>query len=59
MTQWACSSARLQNSTGLGLAIEHAGLLFTVLDENVEKASGHVSISTMYLAKGLSSAPLP
>jgi superfamily I DNA/RNA helicase len=33
-------------------AVEHAGLLFTVLDENVETTSGHVSISTMHLAKG-------
>jgi hypothetical protein len=34
-------------------AVEHAGLLFKVLDENVETTSGHVSISTMHLAKGL------
>src|SRR5207245_9644946 len=34
-------------------AIEHARLPFKVLDENVETTSGHVSISTMHLAKGL------
>jgi superfamily I DNA/RNA helicase len=34
-------------------AVEHAGLPFKVLDEHMETASGHVSISTMHLAKGL------
>ena len=34
-------------------AVEHAGLPFKVLDENVEVTGGHVSISTMHLAKGL------
>ena len=34
-------------------AVEKAGLPFRVLDENVETASGQVSISTMHLAKGL------
>ncbi|RPH50946.1 MAG: ATP-dependent helicase [Desulfobacteraceae bacterium] len=34
-------------------AVEHAGLPFTVLDENVETKNGYVSISTMHLAKGL------
>jgi superfamily I DNA/RNA helicase len=34
-------------------AVEQAGLPFTVLDEHVEPTSGHVSISTMHLAKGL------
>jgi hypothetical protein len=34
-------------------AVEHAGLPCTVLDEHVETTSGHVSISTMHLAKGL------
>ncbi len=34
-------------------AIEKAALPFKVLDENVETISGHVSISTMHLAKGL------
>jgi superfamily I DNA/RNA helicase len=34
-------------------AVERAGLLFKVLDEHVETAHGHVSISTMHLAKGL------
>jgi hypothetical protein len=34
-------------------AVEKAGLAFTVLDEHVETTSGHVSISTMHLAKGL------
>ncbi|MEP7282790.1 MAG: 3'-5' exonuclease [Rubrivivax sp.] len=34
-------------------AVEEAGLLFKVLDEHVETTTGHVSISTMHLAKGL------
>ena len=34
-------------------AVEGAGLPFKILDENVETTSGHVSISTMHLAKGL------
>ncbi len=34
-------------------AVEAAGLKFKVLDENVETASGFVSLSTMHLAKGL------
>ena len=35
------------------LPSKEAGLAFKVLDEHVETASGHVSISTMHLAKGL------
>lgn len=34
-------------------AVENAELPFKVLDDNVETISGHVSISTMHLAKGL------
>jgi mRNA-degrading endonuclease RelE of RelBE toxin-antitoxin system len=34
-------------------AVKAAELLFKILDENFETASGHVSISTMHLAKGL------
>jgi superfamily I DNA/RNA helicase len=34
-------------------AVDNAGLAFKVLDDHVETASGHVSISTMHLAKGL------
>jgi superfamily I DNA/RNA helicase/mRNA-degrading endonuclease RelE of RelBE toxin-antitoxin system len=34
-------------------AVEAAGLPLVVLDEKVETVSGHVSISTMHLAKGL------
>src|SRR3990170_3026356 len=34
-------------------AVKEAGLTFKILDEHVELASGHVSISTMHLAKGL------
>jgi len=34
-------------------AVNAAGIAFKILDENVETASGHVSISTMHLAKGL------
>ncbi len=34
-------------------AVERAGIPFKVLDERVGTASGHASISTMHLAKGL------
>jgi hypothetical protein len=34
-------------------AVADAGIPFKVLDEHVETVSGHVSISTMHLAKGL------
>lgn len=34
-------------------AVKEAGMAFKVLDEHVETASGHVSVSTMHLAKGL------
>jgi superfamily I DNA/RNA helicase len=34
-------------------AVKAAGLAFKVLDERVETTNGHVSISTMHLAKGL------
>ena len=34
-------------------AVEGAGLRLKILDEKVETASGHVSLSTMHLAKGL------
>jgi superfamily I DNA/RNA helicase len=34
-------------------AVKDAGLAFKVLDEKVETTSGHVSIATMHLAKGL------
>jgi superfamily I DNA/RNA helicase len=34
-------------------AVKDAGLPFKILDEHVETTSGHVSISTMHLAKGL------
>jgi superfamily I DNA/RNA helicase len=34
-------------------AVKEAGLAYKVLDEHVEIASGHVSIGTMHLAKGL------
>jgi superfamily I DNA/RNA helicase len=34
-------------------AAKKAGVPFKVLDENVETTSGHISISTMHLAKGL------
>jgi superfamily I DNA/RNA helicase len=34
-------------------AVKVAGLSFKILDEHVETLSGHVSISTMHLAKGL------
>jgi superfamily I DNA/RNA helicase len=34
-------------------AVKESGMPFEILDEHVETASGHVSISTMHLAKGL------
>lgn len=34
-------------------AVKEAGMPFKILDEHVETTSGHVSISTMHLAKGL------
>lgn len=34
-------------------AVHEAGLSFKVLDDHVETTTGHVSISTMHLAKGL------
>jgi mRNA-degrading endonuclease RelE of RelBE toxin-antitoxin system len=34
-------------------AVMEGGMSFKILDENVESTSGHVSISTMHLAKGL------
>jgi mRNA-degrading endonuclease RelE of RelBE toxin-antitoxin system len=34
-------------------AVEGSGLAFKVLDDHVETASGHASIGTMHLAKGL------
>ena len=44
------SSAQLERAQA---AVKAAGLSFKVLDEKVETLSGHVSISTMHLAKGL------
>jgi len=44
------SAAQLERACA---AVKEAGLAFKVLDEHVETASGHVSISTMHLAKGL------
>ena len=34
-------------------AVTEAGMAYKILDEHVETASGHISISTMHLAKGL------
>ncbi|MBA2344728.1 MAG: DEAD/DEAH box helicase, partial [Rubrobacter sp.] len=34
-------------------AAENTGLSYKILDENIETSSGHVSISTMHLAKGM------
>jgi mRNA-degrading endonuclease RelE of RelBE toxin-antitoxin system len=44
------SSAQLDRARA---AVAEAGIPFKVLDEHVETVSGHVSISTMHLAKGL------
>jgi len=46
----------VRSETELGrarTAVENAGQSFKVLDEDVATTSGHVSISTMHLAKGL------
>jgi superfamily I DNA/RNA helicase len=37
----------------VGSAVKQAGLVGKLLDEKVETAAGHVSISTMHLAKGM------
>ncbi|MFC2056009.1 UvrD-helicase domain-containing protein [Chloroflexota bacterium] len=34
-------------------AVEESGIPYKILDEHVETSSGHISICTMYLAKGL------
>ncbi len=44
------SSAQLDRAQA---AIKKAGMAFKILDEYVETTSGHISISTMHLAKGL------
>jgi superfamily I DNA/RNA helicase len=44
------SSAQLDRARA---AVKAAGLAFRILDEHVETINGHVSISTMHLAKGL------
>jgi superfamily I DNA/RNA helicase len=44
------SEAQLERAQA---AVKESGLPFKILDEHVETASGHVSISTMHLAKGL------
>ena len=44
------SAAQLDHARA---AVKESGLPFKVLDEHVETTSGHVSISTMHLAKGL------
>ena len=44
------SAAQLERAQA---AVKAAGLPYKILDEHVETLSGHVSISTMHLAKGL------
>jgi len=44
------SAAQLERAIA---AVSKAGMAFKVLDEQVESISGHVSISTVHLAKGL------
>jgi mRNA-degrading endonuclease RelE of RelBE toxin-antitoxin system len=44
------SAAEMDRARG---AIRDAGVPFKTLDENIETISGHVSIGTMHLAKGL------
>ena len=52
-TSSACSSAPQAQLDRARAAVKEAGMAFKVLDEHVETTSGHVSISTMHLAKGL------
>ena len=52
-TSSACSSDPQRNWTAREPPSRRAGLAFKILDEHVETTSGHVSISTMHLAKGL------
>lgn len=44
------STTQLERAKG---AVEKSGLSSKVLDDHVETSSGHVSVSTMHLAKGL------
>ena len=44
------STPELKRATA---AVEKSGLTYNVLDENISTASGHVSVCTMHLAKGL------
>ena len=44
------SADQLKRATA---AVTKSGVPFKVLDDNVETTSGHVSIGTMHLAKGL------
>ena len=52
-TSSACSFDPQRSWIVRELPSKAAGMAFKVLDEHVETASGHVSISTMHLAKGL------
>jgi mRNA-degrading endonuclease RelE of RelBE toxin-antitoxin system len=47
---FARSTAQLDRARA---AVKQAGMVFKILDEHVETTSGHVSVSTMHLAKGL------
>jgi superfamily I DNA/RNA helicase len=49
---WRVRSILRSTKTSQGAA-KKAGMPFKVLDENVETTSGHISIGTMHLAKGL------
>ncbi len=44
------SSAQLERACS---AVKHSGLSLKILDENIETVTGHVSVGTMHLAKGL------
>ena len=52
-TNSACLSDPRAQLDRARAAVKEAGIAFKVLDEHVETTSGHVSISTMHLAKGL------
>ncbi len=52
-TNSACLSDPAAQLDRARAAVKEAGIAFKILDEHVETTSGHVSISTMHLAKGL------
>ncbi len=48
-----CSTPPIRAPLKIWLAADRSGFPYKILDEKVETAAGHISISTMHLAKGL------